>query len=847
MRYVLGAIAGSVGIVAAVSCGAIGGTSTGTGGGAGGTPTTSSSTGDTVASSSNGIFMDSGTDTGGGCSTLTTCLAQGADCGPISDGCGGILDCGTCAANKVCGAQMPNVCGGSICVPTTCAALAVECGPAGDGCGNQLDCGACTAPDTCGGGGTTSVCGHAMVCPPKTCGDLGITCGPAGDGCGHALDCGGCTLPDTCGGGGTSGACGHPVCVPKTCMSLGFDCGPAGDGCGGLLNCGPACAHPQVCGGLMSNVCGIPASCTNLCLQQIDCPSPATTSISGKVFAPNGTDPLFNALVYVPNAPVTPFAATVTCDTCGAQASGSPLVTAVTAVDGTFTLKNVPVGTNIPLVIQLGRWRRQLTVPMTTACVDTPVDQTATRMPRNKGEGDIPLMAFATGSLDALECVMRKVGIDDAEFTKPAGGGRMHIYTGSGSPGANAGPNTPNEGTLVGSASLLSKYDIVLFPCQGGEYPKSAAALQNLINYTSAGGRVFATHYSYVWFNQTPPFNGTAAWAPNGSVSQDPQIGFIDTTFPKGNVLAQWLQIVGASTQFGQIQLKNLRKDTNSVTPPSQLWIHLNDPSYGNVPMHFTFNTPVGAPAAQQCGRVVYDDYHVEEPFGSGAFPSECTPGVMTPQEKLLEFMLFDLASCVTPDIPSCMPKTCASFGYNCGPAGDGCGGLIDCGTCPSGLTCGGGGVSGVCGSPCTPATCISLNTHCGPAGDGCGGLLQCGNCPAGQTCGGGNMPGVCGNQTCTPKTCSQLNISCGPAGDGCGNLLQCGNCPAGQTCGGSGMPGVCGNPVCVPKTCTQLGFNCGPAGDGCGGLLQCGTCILPQTCGGDGTAGVCGGGGPPH
>jgi hypothetical protein len=401
--------------------------------------------------------------------------------------------------------------------------------------------------------------------------------------------------------------------------------------------------------GLSSQSFSQPTCATGLCLQQVGCTGNATTSISGVVYAPNGTDPLPNVTVYIPNAPVSAFTPGVSCPVVGQAPSGSPLVGTTTGVDGSFTLVNVPVGSNIPLVIQAGRWRRQLVIPGTTACTANPLPTNFAVMPKNQSEGDIPKIAIATGSVDSVECVLRKVGIDDAEFTNPNGTGRINLYSGSNSAGALIDSTTPSEGTLMANPATLSQYDVLMLPCQGGQYIQPAAQLANFINFANVGGRVYSSHYSYVWMYNNPPFNGVANWAVNQNGTLGTGTATIDTTFSDGQTLAQWLQLVGASTTQGQIALNTIKHDMNGVIAPSRSWMMLNQTLNTDTSpaMQMTFDTPMGT-GVNQCGRVLFNEYHVENPTLPSVgvkFPAECSNAAMTPQEKLLEYSLFDLTN----------------------------------------------------------------------------------------------------------------------------------------------------------------------------------------------------------
>jgi hypothetical protein len=364
-------------------------------------------------------------------------------------------------------------------------------------------------------------------------------------------------------------------------------------------------------------------------------------------------------------------------------------------------------------------------------------------------------------------------------------------------------------------------YDQILLPCWGDPtITKTTAELANLISYADSGGHFFATHYSYLWLVGNGEFNGVAQWNPNYYNPYPTVVTWtlnVSTTVPPrppapyAGTFVKWLNYVGALSNFGatvpanpQVSITNPRHDANAVAGASVDWIDGTDPVNNNpLVEHFTFNTPVAANT--QCGHAIFSDFHVADiangPNTNGqVFPNECTT-TFTPQEKILEFMIWDLSSCVgPPNPPTCTPVNCAQQNIGCGPAGDGCGNALDCGPCTPPLTCGGGGVPGQCGAPdsgtCTPRGCAQQNIGCGPAGDGCGSKIDCGPCTPPFTCGGGGVAFQCGAMeggSCTPLTCADLKLSCGPAGDGCGNELDCGQCTAPATCGGGGVPGVCG------------------------------------------------------
>jgi hypothetical protein len=445
--------------------------------------------------------------------------------------------------------------------------------------------------------------------------------------------------------------------------------GTTGSGSGGSASGGSASASGGSSlvdgGGLSLNVPDatgdVTYGCRNLQCQIPTCAS-GTTSISGTVYAPNGSLPLYNVTVYVPNAPLPAPTTGLSCDRCGGVPPGEPVAATLTDEHGAFKLEGAPAGTDIPLVLQVGKWRRLITIPAVEACQDTALtDPNQTRLPRNRSEGDMPRIAVTTGGFDNLVCLLPKLDIDPAEWGIAGEDKAFTFYHGRqftpeiddhAAYGALAGMT--DASTLWQSYDELKKYDMAVFSCEGDEVleEKGPLAYEAVTDYLANGGRVFGTDYQYLWYKYSPDAElQTAADIPgsDGNPTEGVTIT-LDTSFPKGKALADWRSFVDPVAIYGEVECNGIFENIVSTTAAVQVWG--SSPASANGAMRpriLTINTPAGLPVDQQCGKAVHLDAHITTttpPTELNQYPGVCGTELLD-GEEVLAFFLFDLAACL--------------------------------------------------------------------------------------------------------------------------------------------------------------------------------------------------------
>ncbi|MBW2700697.1 MAG: putative metal-binding motif-containing protein [Deltaproteobacteria bacterium] len=229
------------------------------------------------------------------CAPIAPCGAN--NCGFMSDNCGGSVNCGSCTDsdedcesnnctcnNTTCGSDCcaaGQICdGGDSCCTPVDPCGPNNCGIMSNGCGGTVNCGSCADSDkdcesnncvcnntTC----NTDCCAAGQICdggnscctPVNPCGFN--NCGSMSDGCGGTVNCGSCADSDEdC----ESNSC---TCNNTTC---GSDCCAAGQICDGGDSC---CTPVDPCGpsncGFISNGCGGMANCGSCADSDKDCES----------------------------------------------------------------------------------------------------------------------------------------------------------------------------------------------------------------------------------------------------------------------------------------------------------------------------------------------------------------------------------------------------------------------------------------------------------------------------------------------------------------------------------------------------------------------------------------------
>ena len=318
---------------------------------------------------------------------------------------------------------------------------------------------------------------------------------------------------------------------------------------------------------------------------------------------------------------------------------------------GEFLLDNVPVGDDIPLVIQVGKWRRELRIPRTQACAETvsrrpQPDAPAAQPGRGQHPQDRPHhRRRRSPGVPAAQDRHRRQRVHARVRHRSGqpllGAGRraalrppppMHLRS---TPGSMFTPAT----TFWEDPAAFKRYDMVLLSCEGMQYPADKSP--------AAAGSWWATP---TWAAESSPRTGTTSgcregpvpWSDVATFTNTQQtlpnnyLGEVQTTFPKGNALADWLVNVGASTTRGQLPIQEGKRTVGNVNPTySTAWIQSPAGQQPAGVQYFTFNTPGGAMAGKECGRVVFTDIHVSAGDVAGPpFPTGCITTELSPSGK---------------------------------------------------------------------------------------------------------------------------------------------------------------------------------------------------------------------
>ncbi len=390
-------------------------------------------------------------------------------------------------------------------------------------------------------------------------------------------------------------------------------------------------------------------------------------SITGIALAPNGHDPLPGVRVWIAPAGqvFAPAADAVVCQHCADPPAASVWV--LSGTDGSFSLRGavVDAGGSFTVVFESGGFRHVERGVTVAPCGNVALPAARTHLPgASSGDDTVPRIAVAgyrtapTGSRsidvnDRFTHVLDAIGITGYDTVDPDHGGTN-------------GGHGMDLVALLDAPDTLARYQILVTPCGvlGNFTPSTlltAPRVANLQAWLARGGRLYASDLAYPVIQRVYPAGITfASGHPARGEAADIGVGLASTATLPGTVddpgMLAWLQQVGAVTA-GQstVALRDFKDPWGAVDalPDAELMTGTGGASSGHVwvsgdvswhegptgPHHhpLTVQADYPGPANDFCGRVVFTSYHVQTD----------TSATLSPQERVLEYLFFQLATCI--------------------------------------------------------------------------------------------------------------------------------------------------------------------------------------------------------
>ncbi|MBL8680992.1 MAG: hypothetical protein JNK05_17555 [Myxococcales bacterium] len=393
--------------------------------------------------------------------------------------------------------------------------------------------------------------------------------------------------------------------------------------------------------------------------------------VSGTILAPNGEDPIAGAVVYLARTRPTPQAAGVGCDRC--ELPPDVLAYSVSDAQGRWAfVRGVNESGSFFLVVQKGRFRRVVPFDV-TACAARTVPPETTKLPGSRMEGEIPRILVASGATadqmdrpatgdwtyDDIARVLRRIGITEFDRSDPCrrAGNTTDITQVA---------NCPFGGILA-NAATLNNYNVVVAGCGALGFNHSWQVLDhapnrvipmNVRDWLRRGGRLYTSDTAYGLLARSVPQVATFAGGTTLTMGRDPaNVGF-GASPPNGRMytgsvpdvpLRTWLMDRGSLGAGGSINLTGfispwvaidtVPMTTRTVVDAEVEWFS----SVPNMPMPagrrpLTISADVTEGGG--CGRIVFSSYEVDNRTASPTAP-------LTPQERVLEYMIFELGGCL--------------------------------------------------------------------------------------------------------------------------------------------------------------------------------------------------------